>query len=201
MQKRSSILLLAALAALASSATAATIEAGKWYHIEVMTNTNATPGSNSDPAGAYFSPGTGPWTFNLLGAGSLEVTDAGLTGDYIRVLDGAAPFLPNPQPPVVPPENCGLDPAACLANANFWHMTVALAPKAYSLNFAGIDIGNIITSAFFRVTGTLGTVDPPPVDPPVDPPPTEPNAVPEPTTYALTGTAAFALAWLKARKR
>lgn len=192
MQQSSPILLLAALAVLASSATAATIEAGKWYQIDLMTNTNATPGSNSVPSGAYFSPGLGPWTFNLLSAGTLEVTDAGLTGDYIRVLDGANPFLPNPQPPVVAPENCGLDPATCLANPNFWHMTVALNPKAYSLNFVGIDIGNIITSAFFRVTGTLGTVVPPPTDP---------TAVPEPTTYALTGTAVLALAWLKGRKR
>lgn len=152
--------------------SAATIDAGKWYHVELMPNTNATPGANSDPAGAYFSPGAGPWTFNLLTAGTLEVTDAGLTGDYIRVLDGATSFLPNPQPPVSPPIICGLDPATCLANANFWHLTVALAPKAYSLNFAGIDIGNIITSAFFRVTGTLGSIDQPPPGP---------SAVPEPT--------------------
>lgn len=195
MQKRS-LLLLPTLLWMALPATPAVIDSGVWYSLTVSTGINADPGANSDPAGAFFSPGLGPWTFNLISAGTLEVVDADLNGDYISVRDGVTPFLPNPQGPVFNGSNCGT-PTECLANANFWRLSVALAPKAYSLTFVGIDVLNITTTAFFRVTGTVDNVVPPP---PTEPPPT-PNAIPEPSTYALTGTAFAALAWLKSRKR
>jgi len=96
----------------------------------IANSLNATNGANSDPACFYFDPLAGPWTFNLTSAGTLQVTDADLNGDYVSVLDSNLAFLPNVQGPEFNPQsNCGLDPTACLADSNFWHLTVALAPK------------------------------------------------------------------------
>ena len=205
MQKRSSLLLIALLGA-ALPALPATIDANKWYHITIANSVNASNASNSNPAGTYFDPGAGPWTFNLISAGTLEVTDADFNGDYVSVRDNGTAFTPNPQGPIFDPgANCGLNPTACLANPQFWHLTVALTAKAYSLTFVGLDTPLQTSSVFFRVTGTIdnGSTPPPPPPPPVDPPPVtpDPSSIPEPTTYALCGSAFAALAWLKGRKR
>ncbi len=196
--------LLTALVSVAIPSSAAAIESNKWYSLSVLRDVAATNGPNSDPAGTYFDPGTGPWTFTLLTAGTLQVTDAEFNGDYLSVLDGGVAFSPNPQGPVFnPAANCGLDPAGCLANTDFWHLTVALTPKTYSLSFIGLDVPLQQTTAFFRVLGTLAA----PTDPgnggggnnPTDP--GTPGAVPEPTTYALCGLALLGLAWHKANRK
>jgi hypothetical protein len=75
------------------------------------------------------------------------------------------------------------------------------ANTAYNLQFIAIDSPLFSSSAFFRITGTLATNDPPPPPPPVDPPPAGPGAIPEPSTYALSGGAIAALAYLRNRKR
>jgi hypothetical protein len=202
--QRICLFLLTALVSVAIPSSAAAIEANKWYSLSVLKDVPATNGANSSPAGTFFDPGTGPWTFTLLTAGTLQVTDAEFNGDYISVLDSGTAFTPNPQGPIFnPAANCGLDPAGCFANSDFWHLTVALTPKAYSLTFVGLDVPLQQTTAFFRVLGTLAA----PTDPgnggggnnPTDP--GTPGAVPEPTTYALCGLALLGLAWHKANRK
>lgn len=187
-----SLLVAALLLASVLPASSAVIEANTWYHIIIGNSVDATNGANSDPAGIYFDPLAGPWTFNLTSAGTLEVTDADFNGDYISVLDGGIAFTPNPQGPIFnPAANCGLDPTACLADTDFWHLTVALTAKTYSLNFIGIDTPFQTTNAFFRVLGTIDNGTPPPPDP----------SVPEPATYVLTGASIAVLVSLRANKR
>jgi hypothetical protein len=214
MQKRCFRILLAA--ALSLPLNAASFVAGTWYHVITNFNADATNGSTGGTGiNAYVDPGAAPWSFSLLDAGTLEVVDGQNPGDTIRVenilMDNSRVNLGvTPQgSPFNPGVNCGLEPETCLADNNFARITVALtANTAYNLQFIAIDSPLFSSSAFFRITGTLATNDPPPpppppVDPPppADPPPAGPGAIPEPSTYALSGGAIAALAYLRNRKR
>ncbi len=184
---------------------AAAISAGIWYNVQGFSVGAVTNGTN----GIGFSdPGAGPWTFTLIGNGTLEFTDAGTSGDSYSVFNFGNPLNTSPTngnftgQGVIPPSNCGLDPLACFTNPDFSNETFTLAGGAgtnFSLSF------NILDQfqggdAFFRITGNLTTAagtttsgGTPPVDPPVDPPAT--GDVPEPSTYALVGSAIAWLAW------
>lgn len=212
MQKRSLILLAAFISAIPSSA--APVTSGSWYHILTTTPlTDATPGvEGGSGMNAYLNPGTGPWTFSLLNAGTLDVVDAQNPGETYNVFNGNTLLGLTIQGGVFDPfTSCGLAPQDCFTTPDVSGVPVysrrtynLLANTPYSLRIQAVDAPAFGSSAFFRVNGTIGTNNPPPPPPPpppVDPPPTDPNAIPEPTTYALTGTAFAALAWLKSRKR
>ncbi len=202
MQKRSLLLLMALTSVFPSKA--ATFTAGTWYNILTSAGVDAAPGvSGGSGVNAYLGPGALPWSFILLAAGTLDVVDAENPGDTYRVETIGAgnvrtvlgvtiqsiPFSPN--------VSCGFNPQECFDTPLQGGIPVyskrtfdLAASTAYSLQFIAIDSPSFSSNAFFRINGTIGTETP-----------VEPGPIPEPTTYALTGTAFAALAWLKARKR
>jgi hypothetical protein len=188
---------------------AAAIQAGIWYNIQGFATGPMSGGVNGV---GYSAPGAGPWTFTLIGNGTLEVTDAQTSGDSYTVFNFGNPLNTSPTngnftgQGVIPPSSCGLDPLACFLDSDFANETFALVGGTgtnFSLSFNLLDVfqGG---DAFFRVNGTLTTPSgtttgggTPPVDPPVDPP--TGGEIPEPSTYALVGSAIAYLAW-KRRK-
>lgn len=202
--------MMALTAVLPSSA--ATFTSGTWYNILTTAGVDADPGaSGGTGVNSYLTPGALPWSFSLLSAGTLDVVDAQNPGDTYRVENIGAgnartilgvttqgiAFAPN--------VSCGLDPQTCFdtplqaATPVYSKATFALlANTAYSLQFIAIDSPLFSSNAFFRINGSIDSGTPPPPPPP---PPPGGNEVPEPATYAMTGAAFAALAWLKARKR
>lgn len=195
-----SITLLLTLAAASLPMSATAIQSGLWYQFVSDVNNNVSNGAGDSgvPAG-YQDPGLPPWTFTLLSAGSLDVTDAQLVGDSYNVFNGStllqytgqsAPFDPN--------TNCGLNPTGCFTAAGFSHTTIQLGAGSYSISLRAVDNPQFSSSGFLRVNGTLGTAAPP-TTPGTDPPPAnDPNAVPEPGTVLLM---ASALGFLVLRRR
>jgi len=209
MQKRSLILFAALLSSIPISA--APVSTGSWYH--VLTGLPSVDGTNGVAGGsganAYLDPGAGPWTFSLLNAGTLDVVDGQNPGETYNVFNGNTLLGLTLQGSIFDPfTSCGLAPQDCFTTPDVGNAPVysrrtynLLANTPYSIRIQAVDAPAFGSSVFFRVNGTLGTNNPPPPPPPPPPPGGDPNAIPEPTTYALTGTAFAALAWLKSRKR
>lgn len=197
-------LALCALSFCALSLQAAPIEAGIWYNVQAFFPGPVTGGVSGT---GFSAPGDGPWTFTLVGDGTLDFTDAGTSGDSYTVFNFGNALNTSPTngnftgQGVIPPSNCGLDPLACFLDSDFANETFALTGGTgtnFSLTFNMVDFfqGG---DAFFRINGTLTTPagtttsgGEPPVDPPT-------GDVPEPATYALVGSAIAWLAW-KRRK-
>jgi hypothetical protein len=190
---------------------AAAISAGIWYNVQSQFD-NSVIGGVAEP-GFYSAPGAGPWTFTLIGDGTLQFTDGGFSGDSYRVFNFGNPLNTSPSNtnftgqgnPL--PNLCGPDPLDCFNNSEFANETFALAGGTgtnFSLSFLVVDNPSFGSDAFFRVIGTFTTAagtttggGTPPVDPPIDPPVDPPTTgdVPEPSTYALVGSAIAWLAW------
>ncbi len=202
------VLAICALAISAARMDAAAIEAGIWYNVQSFFPGPVT-GGTSGPG--FSAPGDSPWTFTLIGDGTLDFTDAGTSGESYSVFNFGNPLNTSPTngnftgQGLIPPSNCGLDPLACFLDSDFANESFTLSGGSgtnFSLSFNMVDFfqGG---DAFFRINGTLTTPSGtttggggPPVDPPTDPPSGD---VPEPSTYALVGSAIAWLAW-KRRK-
>ena len=181
---KSSLLLALALSAASIPASASAINTGQWYHILTSLGNNASGGPDGSPV--YFAPNAPPWTFTLLAAGTLDFTDAQNPGDTVQVFNNGASLTATPAAGAFDPQvSCGFDPTACFADSRFAHVVgFGLGAGSYSLNFVATASPTLSSSGFFRINGTAGT-----------------SPIPEPSTYALTASAAIAIALLNRRRR
>lgn len=154
-----SIILLLTLAAATVPLSATAIQAGNWYQFVSLLDNSVTNGAgDSQNPQRFLDPGASPWTFTLLSAGSLDVTDAQIIGDSYNILNNGAQLAFTGQSGVFDPaNNCGLDPAACFTAVGFSHTTVQLGAGSYSITLRAVDNPNFSSSGFLRVNGTLGT--------------------------------------------
>jgi hypothetical protein len=105
MQQRS-VLLILALAAATAPLQATAIVADRWYQFISQADNSVLNGSANEPT--YFDPGTVPWTFNLITAGFLQVTEAMIAGETYNIFNNGVQIGFTGTTPQLPPQSAGL---------------------------------------------------------------------------------------------
>jgi hypothetical protein len=129
---------------------------GNWHEFQFLQagtqafacNSLCVPSSGGN---AQFAPNP-PWTFTLLGAGSITVTDAFNRGDSFDVFDFGVLIGSTPTVPEF--DTCGSNPVPCSTDPAVSHGTFSLAVGPHSITiFVRNSGGN--GAAYFRVDDTI----------------------------------------------
>ena len=100
---------------------------------------------------SQFAPNP-PWTFTLLGVGSITVTDAFNRGDAFDVFDFGV--LIGSTPSVTAFDTCGTNPVPCLMDPAVSHGVFSLGVGPHSITIIARDSGGN-GAAYFRVDDTI----------------------------------------------
>ena len=104
------------------------------------------------PSGnSQFAPNP-PWTFTLLGAGFITVTDAALSGDVFDVFDFGVLIGSTPNVPIAG-TICGVDPVPCSMDPNVSHGVFSLTAGPHSITIS--ERGGLCCVGYFRVDETI----------------------------------------------
>ena len=139
------VLMLGAVSGAAPSIKADPIDVGTWYEFQrqpfclgpfcQMVSCIPTPSGPScipsSSGNSQFAPDP-PWTFNLLGPGTITVTDAAQSGDAFDIFDFGVFIGSTPDVPIAG-TICGTDPVPCSLDPLVSHGVFSLAPGFHSI--------------------------------------------------------------------
>jgi hypothetical protein len=120
---------------------------GNWYEFQVGALCggfvcpatgclNGPVGCIPSPSGnSQFAPDP-PWTFTLVGPGTITVTDIALSGDTFDVFDFGVLIGSTSVVPIFG-TNCGLDPVPCSLDPNVSHGVFSLTAGPHSITIIG----------------------------------------------------------------